>query len=117
LIVALFKLLTIEQLAMFWDRESGNFSIFLVASNEYANTYLYGSFMLPLKDLKKPFESHSATVKVVLIAIHLVQKYQTIISTFHQVLSFVGSYAARNIASSATPDQNNLEVSLLLQIN
>jgi len=112
MIVGIFKLVTLELLSLSWNHECGDFSKFWNASNEFANLYLYGSWILPLEDLEKPFESHSTPIKAFVAVIHLIQKYQTIFTTFHHVMSFVGSYAARNVASSAITDLNcSLEAS------
>jgi len=96
--VVIMKVLIIESLACAWNPETEDYSGYVKTSTGYANAYMYGMGLIPLSDITKPFEDYSVLFQTIVIVVHILQKYQTLILSFSNIFGLTGTYAARQIA-------------------
>jgi len=106
----------LEGLFFAWNTERNDYSKYVNSSSEFVNFYLYGASVIPLSEIQKPLYAHSSVVQVLSILVFILQRYQTLISSFVSVISVVAARGAHSIARSAYKSvhedrPNDLEVS------
>jgi len=89
-----------EGMLFAWNPLTKDYSKYMNETNEFVNFVLYGAFVIPLSEIETPFNDHSSAVKAFAVFVFIIQRYQTLISTFVSAISVVAARVAHSIACS-----------------
>jgi len=89
-----------EGMLFAWNPATKDYSRYVNATTEFVNFFLYGAFVIPLSEIQTPFNDHGSCVNAFAAFVFIIQRYQTLISTFVSTISVVAARGADSIACS-----------------